>query len=285
MSPKFLTTSEWIEQASQHVISEIINDIKRLTFDPVRYPDEVTAIFMAWAPGSGKTEFILSVLSYFDFFFIDIDNYRSLFEWYCGENAREYQQAMSKVVDRVLRYCLDNNIRFILDGTFKSGRHSLKNIEACKKQNRKVDIYFIFQNPYISHYYTFLREIQHTRKIEVEGFIECFYKSIKNVYIAYTSYRNTVNLYICEKAIWMPLTKKKYVIHSASELGTIEKFCIKFNIEYTSSTKKFNNLESLKKELENDRRLFKVISPALKFYFFIKKKLWQRKQETSSNDE
>lgn len=32
---------------------------------------------------------------------------------------------MSKVVNKVMEYCIENNIRFILDGTFKSGMHSL----------------------------------------------------------------------------------------------------------------------------------------------------------------
>lgn len=62
------------------MISQITRDVEKLRFDPVRYPDEVTAIFMAGAPGSGKTEFIESVLKYFDFFFIDIDSYRGLFD-------------------------------------------------------------------------------------------------------------------------------------------------------------------------------------------------------------
>ncbi len=264
MSPKFPTTSEWIEQASQYVISQIIDDTERLTFDPVRYPDEVTAIFMAGAPGSWKTEFIKSVLKYFDFFFIDIDSYRWLFDGYHGDNSRDYQEAMSKVVNRVMEYCMENNIRFILDGTFKSGMHSLWNIRECKKYRRKADIYFIYQNPYISYLYTFLREINEERNIEVPKFIDCFYKSINNVYIAYKDYRNIVNLYVVEKDSGMPFMKKGYIIHDIQDINTIEKFCNKFYIRYNPTTGEFENKVSFEKDLLNKRKILNFIKPVLK---------------------
>ena len=285
MSPKFPTTSEWIEQASQYVISQIITDAERLTFDPVRYPDEVTAIFMAGAPGSGKTEFIESVLKYFDFFFIDIDSYRGLFDWYHGNNAWEYQEAMSKVVNRVMEYCMENNIRFILDGTFKSGRHSLGNIRECKKYGRRADIYFIYQNPYISYLYTFLRETNEERNIEVPKFVDCFYKSIKNVYVAYREYRNIVNLYIVEKDSGIPFMKKNYIIHDIQDINTIEKFCNKFHIRYNPDTGEFINKNSFEKELLSDRRTLNFIKPVLKGYYFLINKLWLRKWKTSSKKE
>ncbi len=285
MSQKISTTSEWIEQASQYVISQITRDTERLTFDPVRYPDEITAIFMAGAPGSGKTEFIESVLKYFDFFFIDIDSYRGLFEWYHWDNAGEYQEAMSKVVNKVMEYCMENDIRFILDGTFKSGMHSLWNIRECKRHKRKVDIYFIYQNPYISYLYTFLREINEERNIEVPRFVDCFYKSIKNVYIAYKEYRDTVNLYIVEKDSGMPFMKKNYIIHDIQDINTIEKFCNKFNIRYNPATEEFENRVSFEKELLSDRKALNFIKPVLKGYYFLINKLWLRKQKTSSKKE
>ncbi len=285
MSPKFSTTSEWIEQASQYVISQITRDADRLRFDPVRYPDEVTAIFMAGAPGSGKTEFIESVLKYFDFFFIDIDSYRGLFEWYHWDNAREYQEAMTKVVNKVMEYCMENKIRFILDGTFKSGRHSLGNIRECKKRGRKADIYFIYQNPYISYLYTFLREINEERNIEVPAFVDCFYKSINNVYIAYKDYKSIVNLYVVEKDSGMPFMNKGYIIHDIQDINTIEKFCNKFRIRYNRDTGEFINRNIFERELLSDRKILNFIKPVLKNYYFLISKLWLRKQKTSSKKE
>lgn len=102
------------------------------------------------------------------FFFIDIDAYRDLFEGYNGDNAVEFQQCMSKVVNYVFKYCLENDVRFIMDGTFKSGRHSLKNVEQCGKKGRISHIYFLYQNPYVSYYYTFLRKLEHKRNVPVE---------------------------------------------------------------------------------------------------------------------
>lgn len=285
MSSKFPTTPEWIEQASQYIISQITKDFKKLTFDPIRFPDEVTAIFMAGAPGSGKTEFIESVLKYFDFFFIDIDSYRGLFDGYRGDNAWEYQQAMSKVVNRVMEYCMENNIRFILDGTFKSGRHSLGNIRECKRHGRNVDIYFIYQNPYISYLYTFLREINEERNIEVPKFVDCFYKSINNVYIAYKDHRSIVNLYVVEKDSGIPFMKKNYIIHDIQDINTVEKFCNKFHIRYNPLTGEFMNRNSFERELLSDRKTLNFIKSALKGYYFLINKLWLRKQKTSSKKE
>lgn len=228
---------------------------------------------MAGAPGSGKTEFILSVLDYFDFFFIDIDSYRYLFEGYHGDNAKEYQEAISKVVNKVMEYCMKNNIRFILDGTFKSGRHSLGNIRECKKHGRKADIYFIYQNPYISYLYTFLREVNEERNIEVPAFVDCFYKSIKNVYIAYKDYRHLVNLYVVEKDSGIPFMKKNYIIHDIQDMNTIEKFCNKFRIRYNSATEEFVNRDSFQALLVSDKRKLNYIKPVLRLYYFLINKL------------
>jgi hypothetical protein len=180
---------------------------------------------------------------------------------------------MSKVVNRVMDYCMGNNIRFILDGTFKSGKHSLGNIRECKKHGRKVDIYFIHQNPYISYLYTFLREINEERNINVPAFVDCFYKSINNVYIAYKEYRALVNLYIVEKDSGIPFTKKGYIIHDIQDINTIEKFCNKFHIRYNSDTGEFINRKSFERGLLSDRKTLDFIKPILKGYYFLINKL------------
>ncbi len=200
MKYAFPKTTDWIKDASLYIISQIEREKHRLTFDSTHH-ENTTAIFMAWAPWCGKTEFIHTVLNYFEFFFIDIDSYRDLFEGYTWKNASDYQSAISGVINNVMKYCLENNIRFILDGTFKSGMHSIGNIRKCKKYKRKVEIYYIFQNPYKSYFFTYLREIQEERSIDIEWFIDCFYNSIRNIYRAYTKYRSFVTLYIIEKIL------------------------------------------------------------------------------------
>jgi UDP-N-acetylglucosamine kinase len=283
MNNIFPKTTDWIKNASKYIISQIEKEKERLTFDPIRYPDEVTAIFMAWAPGCGKTEFIHTVLNYFEFFFIDIDSYRDLFDGYTWKNASEYQSAISGVINNVMKYCLENNIRFILDGTFKSGMHSLGNMRECKKYKRKVEIYFIFQNPYKSYFFTYLREIREERSIDINQFIDCFYNSIRNIYRAYEKYKTFVSLYIIEKDIGIiPFTHKPFHSIEFDKVANIEFFCKRYNIRYNSGTEEFPNQESFRNQLDSDKRLFlEPLRPIIKLLFRLKWKVWRKKRETS----
>jgi len=275
--PLYPLTDEGISLAGDYIISRI--EIKKNKYIYEEKNQNTTAVFLAGAPGSGKTEFIQSALSYMnDFFFIDIDSYRELFEWYCGSNAWKYQEAMSRVVDKVLKYCLQNNIRFILDGTFKSKKHSLRNIETCNAHGRMVDIYFLFQPPLISYYYTYLREIQQTRNIPVDGFVECFYNSIRNIFLAKNGHSN-VNLYICEKTIGNGvLGNKKYTIYDTKQIKDIQTFCKKFNVAYTLDSDTFHNQDNIRKSIEDFRFLLNTIRPFLRLYYLIiNKLLWLKK--------
>lgn len=179
---------------------------------------------------------------------------------------------MSRVVDKVLKYCLQNNIRFILDGTFKSKKHSLKNIETCNAHGRTVDIYFLFQPPLISYYYTYLREIQQTRNIPVDGFVECFYNSIRNIFLAKNGHDN-VNLYICEKTIGNGvLGNKKYMIYDTKQIKDIQTFCKKFNVAYTLESDTFENEDNIRETIEGFRFWLSTLRPVLRLYYFLKKK-------------
>ncbi|NCP77282.1 hypothetical protein GW830_04090 [bacterium] len=77
--PLYPLTDEGISLAGDYIISRI--EIKKNKYIYEEKNQNTTAVFLAGAPGSGKTEFIQSALSYMnDFFFIDIDSYRELFE-------------------------------------------------------------------------------------------------------------------------------------------------------------------------------------------------------------
>lgn len=79
IKPLYPLTDEGISFAGDFVISRI--EIKKSKYVYEGKDQNTTAVFLAGAPGSGKTEFIQSALSYMnDFFFIDIDSYRELFE-------------------------------------------------------------------------------------------------------------------------------------------------------------------------------------------------------------
>lgn len=274
MTNKLPLNNKWISQVSEIIINQIINWWDKYK---IKNNDKVSVIFLAWAPWAWKTEFIRALPKNLDFFFVDIDSYRDYFDWYKWSNAWEYQKAMSAVVNLVLKYCFQNDIKFILDGTFKSLVHAKRNIDNCNRKKRKMEIYFIFQNPYISYYYTYLRELNEERNIELNKFIECFYNSIENIYIIKEK-NKWINLYICEKDNnWHIFWKKDYNIHE--EINNLTKFCNFYDIAYNWS--EFINKPILEKGLVSFKEMLKMISPFLRWYLFFKKILWQKKQKES----
>lgn len=273
MNTKFPPNENWISQVSEIIINQIIKWWEKFK---IKNNDKISVIFLAWAPWAGKTEFIKSLPKNLDFFFVDIDSYRNYFHWYKWSNAQEYQNAMSGVVNLVLKYCFQNDIKFILDGTFKSLVHAKRNIENCNRKKRKMEIYFIFQDPYISYYYTYLRELNEERNVPTDKFIECFYNSIKNIFIVKEK-NKLLKLYICEKddnssnLFW----KKEYNIYE--EINDLTKFCNFYKIGYNWS--EFTNKPILENGLVNFKKFLSWISPLLRWYLFLKKTLWQKKQK------
>jgi len=268
------TDEEWIDKVIKIIISNIENNLDRYQ---IKEPEKTSVIFLAGAPWAWKTEFIKSLPKKIDFFFIDIDWYRGYFNNYDWKNSKNFQKAISSVVNKVVKYCFQNDIKFILDWTFKSLIHSKRNIDNCKRKNRKVEIYFIFQNPYISYYYTFLRELDEKRNIPVDWFIECFYNSIENIFDIKNK-NNFVKLFICEKIYEKSkiFKKKNYKIYD--NINSLTKFCNLYNIAY--NWKEFTNINILKKWINDyDRDLRWILAPILKCYLFLKKMIWQKKQE------
>jgi len=275
MNTNFPPNDLWISQVSEIIINQIISWWDKYK---IKNNDKTSVIFLAWAPWAGKTEFIKALPKNLNFFFLDIDSYRSYFDWYKWANAQEYQNAMSGVVNLVLKYCFQNDIKFILDWTFKSLKHAKRNIDNCNRKKRKMEIYFIFQNPYISYYYTYLRELNEERNVPLDKFIECFYNSIENIYIVKEK-NKFLKLYICEKnnnnltIFW----KKQYNIHY--EIDSITKFCNFYNIGYNKGG--FTNKLILENGLVNFKDFLSLISRFLRWYLFLKKTIWIKKQKKS----
>jgi len=100
-------------------------------------------------------------------------------------------------------------------------------------KKRVVDIYFIFQNPYVSYYFTFLRKIKDERNIPVDGFIECFYESIRNIFTM-KGRNNSINLYVCEKMNFTERVILKADYKLRNDFKDINSFCKFYNITYNS---------------------------------------------------
>ena len=265
MSERFNTDNDWIRKVSQIIISEIEKNLDKYSIKNI---DETSVMFLAWAPWSWKTEFIKSLPKKLDFFFIDIDSYRDYFSWYSWNNSKNFQRWISWVIDKIVKYCFKNDIKFILDWTFKSLVHVKRNLENCKKKKRKVEIYFIYQNPYVSYYYTFLRELDQKRNIPVKGFVECFYNSIENIFYIKNKH-SSVKLYICEKISknWKIFWKKDYNIYD--NIKSLTNFCNSYNVGHNWEV--FVNYNILEKWIHNYNINLKIISPFLRLYLFLKK--------------
>ncbi len=195
-------------------------------------PENISSIFLAWAPWAGKSEFLETILVDLrrDFIVIDIDAYRSMFEWYNGENASEFQKSSVRVADKVLKYCFHHNLNFIFDGTFRSYEKVKQNLEQCRHYKRNTMVTLVYQEPRISFYYTFLRKIYKTRNVPVEVFIDGFYSSIENVFRAKEEFG--VFLFIASKT-YQNIDKRKFTYKIHDEIKTLSNFCKKFRIWYT----------------------------------------------------
>ncbi len=145
------------------------------------------SIFMAGAPGSGKTEFSKILMGYFknskmdSAIRIDADEIRDLIPEYSGGNAHLFQYAASVGVDKIHDYVLKKGNNFILDGTFSNLEKSIENIKRSLGKNRIVIVSYMHQNPSLSWKFTQKREEKEGRKIVKKVFIEEFFASYNNV--------------------------------------------------------------------------------------------------------
>lgn len=145
-------------------------------------------IFLAGAPGAGKTEWIESFPDIEHYVILDTDLYRSLFEGYMGSNASKFHQLASHVMDRMYSFCIKQRYNMIVDGTFSNQQKAQENIAQCEKKNIPFSIVLVIQDPVISYLYTKKREQEKLRNVPREAFIEKFYRSIEVIREMYSLY-------------------------------------------------------------------------------------------------
>lgn len=244
-SKNFPNTPDGIIAMSSFIISSFGNIEKYMITDE----DNISAIFLAGAPGSGKSEFLETILCDLIEFFIviDIDVYRNMFKGYNGANSSEYQQGAVRVADKILKFCFQNNLSFILDGTFRNYHKVEQNLHQCEKYKRKSLITLIFQEPKISFYYTFLRKLDKKRNVPVSVFVDGFYDSIKNAFRAVDDFEST-NMIIAGKKL-KDIDGRVFDYKIYSEIENIFQFCDIFRIEYIDGV--FSNKEKVRVDIEN----------------------------------
>lgn len=173
------------------------------------------SIFMAGAPGAGKTEFARQIMKDFPantIVHIDGDDLRELLPGYTGNNSHLFQGAISNLVDYIHDCVLRNNISFLLDGTLAEESIAFQNLNRSLKRGRRVMIFFIIQDPLVSWKYTVAREKKEGRRIQKDVFIDRYVKSYRTVKKILEKYDKTVEVI---------LVKKNYDTHKVDSIHVL----------------------------------------------------------------
>ena len=167
----------YIKEYKHELIARFANSEK---YHPVDHP---ISLFMAGSPGAGKTEISKRLIEQFADnapVRIDADDIREMFPNYTGANSHIFQRACTTGVNKLFDYVLDHNLNVILDGTFAYER-AMENIERSLKRDRRVIIYYLFQDPVIAWKFTKIREETEGRRVSKEVFIHSFLRARENV--------------------------------------------------------------------------------------------------------
>lgn len=136
---------------------------------------------MAGSLGAGKTEVALGLAENYDnHVIIDADYFRTQFPEYNGKNSSLFQKASSWLVEQAFKFVLQNGYSFILDATFAI-LSAEKNIVRTLKQEFRVTIFYVYQNPKIAWDFTRQRELVEGRHVPKAVFINAFFKLRENI--------------------------------------------------------------------------------------------------------
>jgi predicted ABC-type ATPase len=184
----------WIKTQNKKLIEKFANSAEYIS------DTQPMSFFMAGSPGAGKTEISKRLIAHFKQkpIRIDADEIRSFCEGYTGENAHVFQKAATKGVHILYEHALKKNINAILDGTF-AYNGSLENIQRSLDRKRKVEIYFIYQDPLQAWEFTKKREAIEHRKVSKEIFIKSFFKSRENTNKAKEYFSSSIELNLIVK--------------------------------------------------------------------------------------
>lgn len=178
--------------------------------DPSIYlqTDHPFTIFMAGEPGAGKTEFSKSYIKELvkkipgiKIVRIDPDDIREIFDEYTGDNSHEFQKACGQGVEYLFDHVQEKKINAILDGTFVNYEKQKKNISRALNRKRKVEIFYIYQNPLTAWDFTKKREVVEQRHVSKDIFIEAYFKSRENVNKIKKEFRSEVELSLVLKDV------------------------------------------------------------------------------------
>jgi len=158
------------------------------------------SLFMAGSPGAGKTEVSKGFMKRFNDIpiRIDADEIRSICPGYTGANAHLFQRAANKGVNVLYDHALHKDINCIMDGTFAYGGVT-ENIERSLQHNRRVEVWFVYQDPIRAWEFTKAREIHEARRVSKDIFIKTFFDSRDNARIVKEKFKSRIELNVLIK--------------------------------------------------------------------------------------
>lgn len=200
--------------------------------------DNPVSIFMAGAPGAGKTEFSKNLISVFEDMFspakivrIDSDEIREILPGYSGDNSSLFQGACSLGVEKIHDFVLNNNQNFLLDGTLANYEKARSNIQRSLDKGREVSMFFVYQEPFIAWEFTKKREKVEHRNIPKESFIKEFIDSRENINKIKKYFGNKIHLNLIIK------NYKNNTEHIESDIDNVDRF-----INKTYNKNELNNI-------------------------------------------
>lgn len=166
----------WARENKSDVAQSVIGS---LDAKPTELP---SAIFMAGLPGAGKTELAhgLMKMTSSKVVFLDMDELAQKIPNYQAECADEFRAGATILLERLFDVVIAKKLDFILDGTF-SGAKALTNIERTLKRGYSVKILYVVQEPEAAWNFTLAREKVEHRAIDLDGFVETYYKVRNNL--------------------------------------------------------------------------------------------------------
>ncbi len=96
---------------------------------------------------------------------IDADYFRAQFPEYNGKNSSVFQKASSWLVEQSLKYVLEHGYSFILEDTFAI-LSAEKNIIRALKNNFRVTIFYVYQDPKVAWDFTFFKSRENIEKVK-----------------------------------------------------------------------------------------------------------------------
>ncbi len=187
---------QWVRANRKKLIHDICNP-KNIV--PV---DNPVTIFMAGTPGAGKTEFSVNLIQSFggNFVRIDADEIREMMRTigYTGANSQLFQKAAAKAVNILFDHANKSGQNVLLDGTFAYGDWKL-NVQRSLDKHRKVEIYYLYQDPLIAWEYVLRRkEKEGGRVVPEDVFVQSYQQSVKNVQSAKDIFGDKITLYFAK---------------------------------------------------------------------------------------